>query len=221
LSGPLWIAVQANGNVKIFSIIYSIILLFNVPMTYLLYFIGYAPEWMLYARIFINIVGIIWELFYVRHLVDLNLKKYVKQVVWPITLITVVSVLLTYIVMDMFEGLGRDAAAVEFVSKFSPYGIISTRGNIIKHAKTLGLCTVQRFFIVDGQSVKTALETVRQTKPSYAELMPGLVYKAIQAFAEEKTPIIAGGLVSTEEEVSKALEAGAVAVSTSVKELYN
>lgn len=107
LSGPLWIAVQANGNVKIFSIIYSIILLFNVPMTYLLYFIGYAPEWMLYARIFINIVGIIWELFYVRHLVDLNLKKYVKQVVWPITLITVVAVLLTYIVMDMFEGFAK------------------------------------------------------------------------------------------------------------------
>lgn len=123
--------------------------------------------------------------------------------------------------MDMFEGLGRDAAAVEFVSKFSPYGIISTRGNIIKHAKTLGLCTVQRFFIVDGQSVKTALETVHQTKPSYAELMPGLVYKAIQAFAQEKTPIIAGGLVSTEEEVNKVLQAGAVAVSTSVKELYN
>ena len=105
LSGPLWISVQADGNVKTFSIIYSIILLFNVPVTYLLFSLGYAPEWMLYARIFINIIGVIWELLYVRHLVGLNLKEYVKQVIRPITIITIVTVLLSYIAKDISEGV--------------------------------------------------------------------------------------------------------------------
>ena len=122
--------------------------------------------------------------------------------------------------MDMTDGLGKDAAAVEYVSKLGVFGVISTRGNIIKTARSLGLCTVQRFFIVDGQSVKTALETVHQTKPSYAELMPGLVYKAIREFSTESTPIIAGGLVNTAEEIKTAFDAGAVAVSTSESSLW-
>ena len=123
--------------------------------------------------------------------------------------------------MDMIDGLGKDAAAVEYVAKLAPYGIISTRGNIIKQAKALGLCTVQRFFIVDGRSVATAQDTVRQTKPAFAELMPGLVDKAIGEFRAENLPIIAGGLISSPDEVEKALAAGAVAVSTSEHSLWN
>lgn len=104
LSGPLWISVQANGNVKVFSIIYSIILLFNVPVTYLLFCLGYAPEWMLYARILINILGVFWELIYVHHLVGLSLREYVKQVIVPILIITILTILLPYSVKNVFEG---------------------------------------------------------------------------------------------------------------------
>ena len=97
---------------------------------------------------------------------------------------------------------------------------VATLENIIKHAKSLGMCTVQRFFIVDGQSVKTALETIHQTKPSYAELMPGLIYIAITEFSAEQTPIIAGGLINKKEELLAAINSGAVAVSTSEDSLW-
>lgn len=122
--------------------------------------------------------------------------------------------------MDMMEGLGKDSSAVEYVSKLGVYGIISTRGNIVKTAKAMGLCTVQRFFMVDGQSVKTALDTLRQTKPTYAEIMPGTVYKVIKEFSSEGIPIIAGGLVNTVNETQQAFCEGAVAVSTSESSLW-
>lgn len=93
-------------------------------------------------------------------------------------------------------------------------------GNLIKFAKSCGLCTVQRFFIVDGRSVETALDTLRQTKPMFAELMPGLVCKTVRTFSETGLPIIAGGLVTTPEEVRDAFEAGAYAVSTSARLLW-
>lgn len=125
-----------------------------------------------------------------------------------------------FIHVDMIDGLGKDNAAVDFIHRLGFFGIISTRGNIIKHAKSLGMCTVQRFFIVDGQSVKTALETIHQTKPSYAELMPGLIYKAITEFSAEQTPIIAGGLINKKEELLAAINSGAVAVSTSEDSLW-
>lgn len=123
--------------------------------------------------------------------------------------------------MDMIEGLGKDGAAVEYVASLAPYGVISTRGNLVKQAKAAGLCTVQRFFIVDGRSVETALDTVRQTKPAFAELMPGLVDKAIRAFSDEGLSIIAGGLISTPDEARRALTSGAVAVSTSARTLWD
>ncbi len=126
-----------------------------------------------------------------------------------------------YLHMDMIDGLGKDAAAVDYVASLGLYGIISTRGNIIKAAKNAGLYTVQRFFIVDGRSVTTALDTLHQTKPTYAELMPGLVYKAIKAFHDGGFPIIAGGLIGTPDEVKCALDAGACAVSTSEQALWN
>lgn len=117
--------------------------------------------------------------------------------------------------MDMIDGLGKDSAAVEFIARLGVFGVISTRGNIIKHANALGLCTVQRFFIVDSRSLTTALETVHQTKPSYAELMPGIVCKAISEFSKEQTLVIAGGLINTVSEAENAFNMGATAVSTS------
>ena len=122
--------------------------------------------------------------------------------------------------LDMIEGLAKDAAGVEYAAGLAPDGIISTRGNLIKLAKSYGLCTVQRFFIVDGRSVETALDTLRQTKPTFAELMPGLVCKAVRTFSESGIPVIAGGLVTAPEEVREAFEAGAYAVSTSAKALW-
>lgn len=106
LSGPLWICVQANGNVKVFSIIYSILLLFNVPVTYILFLTGCAPEGMLYARIVINIVGIIWEVLYVNKLVGLNLTGYTKEVLFPIFMVSFSTVIITLLVKDVSGGFG-------------------------------------------------------------------------------------------------------------------
>ncbi len=122
--------------------------------------------------------------------------------------------------VDMIEGLGKDSAGIEYVASLAPHGIISTRGNLIKAAKAIGLCTVQRFFIVDARSVETALDTLKQTRPTYAELMPGLVCKAIRTFTATGLPIIAGGLITTPEEVLLARKAGAAAVSTSARDLW-
>lgn len=104
LSGPLWISVQANGKVKVFSIIYSIVLLLNIPATYLLFYLGYAPEWMLLARIILNVIGLTWEVIYVRWLVGIDLIGYIREVINPIVIVTILTILVTYFVKDVFTG---------------------------------------------------------------------------------------------------------------------
>ena len=68
--------------------------------------------------------------------------------------------------------------------------------SIIKLAKDSGICAVQRFFVVDSQSVHTSLEAVKTSKPDMIEIMPGVVEKVIKYMKEKvSVPIIAGGII--------------------------
>ena len=101
-----------------------------------------------------------------------------------------------FIHMDFAEGIGKDRAGLEFLKHLGADGILTTKTNMIRPAKDLGLITVQRFFIVDSHSVDTAVESIRIAKPDIVEIMPGVVSKKIKEFAQKvSTDILAGGLV--------------------------
>ncbi len=126
-----------------------------------------------------------------------------------------------FIHVDFTEGLGKDKVGLKVLHNFSADGIISTRTNIIKMAKDLGLLTVQRFFLVDSHSYDTAIESIKSAHPDMIEVMPGLVSREIKKFtASLKIPVIAGGLIETKEEIYEALSSGASAISTGKADLW-
>ncbi len=123
--------------------------------------------------------------------------------------------------MDLAEGIGKDKSGIEYVKQKGVDGIISTRVSIIKAAREAGLFTVQRFFIVDSQSVSTTLEGIKASKPDMIEIMPGIATKVIADLKGKlNIPIIAGGMIESRMEVRDALQSGATAVSTSKRELW-
>ncbi len=127
-----------------------------------------------------------------------------------------------FIHMDFAEGIGKDRAGLKYVKMMGADGILTTKTALIRNAKDIGLTTVQRFFIVDSHSVDTAVESIKIAAPDVVEIMPGVVDKKIAEFAEKvDTPILAGGLIEFEYEVDKALMAGAKAVSTACRKLWN
>lgn len=127
-----------------------------------------------------------------------------------------------FIHMDFVEGIGKDRAGMAYLKSIGVDGILTTKTNMIRPAKDLGLITVQRFFIVDSHSVDTAVESIRIAKPDVVEIMPGVVEKKIKEFAEKVSmEILAGGLIEFKEDVDTAIEAGATAVSTADRELWN
>lgn len=127
-----------------------------------------------------------------------------------------------YLHMDLIEGMGRDEAAIRYVAEaVRPEGIISTKASVVKWAKAAGLRTVFRIFIVDSQSRKTAGSNIGGLKADAVEIMPGIMPEVIRDFAASgSATYIAGGLVSTSEQVTAALRAGAAAVSTSAEQLW-
>ncbi len=126
-----------------------------------------------------------------------------------------------FIHIDLATGIGKDKSGIQFAKEMGVDGIISTRVNIIKNARELGLTTVQRFFIIDFHSVDTTVDFVKSSRPDTIEVMPGIATKSIRKIREMvSVPIIASGLIESHNEINKVLECGAIAISTGNQELW-
>lgn len=123
---------------------------------------------------------------------------------------------------DLIDGLKSDEPAAEFLAQeVRPAGIISTRNNVLLTARKKGLITIQRFFLLDSLALDNSLVQIEKTKPDFVELLPGIMPSIIRQFADTtQVPVIAGGLIRSEEDVRNSLAAGAVAVTTSRKSLW-
>lgn len=126
-----------------------------------------------------------------------------------------------FIHIDLADGIGKDKTGIEWLKKLGADGVISTRTQLIRAAHDNGLLAVQRFFMLDSKGMHSVAETIENTRPDLIEIMPGVIPKALKLFSRQEIPVIAGGLIETKQEVTAALSAGAVAVSTGRKELWN
>lgn len=127
-----------------------------------------------------------------------------------------------FIHVDLVEGFSRDATALRYINdEIKPDGIISTKNSQLKAAKSLGMLTVQRIFIIDSLSIDTAVKASQMINPDAIEIMPGIMPRITKQLSESSdVPVIVGGLISEKEEVKNALENGALGVSTSSKPIW-
>ena len=123
--------------------------------------------------------------------------------------------------LDLIGGLGSREVAVDFIARTTKAdGIISTKGQLIRTAREMGLVTVQRFFALDSKGMESIEETLHAGTPHLMEIMPGVITKAIRRFQSFGIPVIAGGLLEAKTEVTEALSAGAAAISTGAEALW-
>jgi glycerol uptake operon antiterminator len=119
--------------------------------------------------------------------------------------------------MDLVEGLKSDASGIRFVAqRFQLTGIISTKATCIKLAREAGLRAILRVFVLDSSALRSGLQHAQLCRPDSVEVLPGVSEKIIRLAAKQfKVPIIAGGLIEDNEDLQRAIDAGAGAVSTS------
>ena len=126
-----------------------------------------------------------------------------------------------FVHIDLAEGIGKDKTGIKWLAGLGISGIISTRANLIRSAKECGLTAIQRFFVLDSKGMNSISEMIDAARPDLIEIMPGVIPKALSLFSEKGIPVIAGGLIETKAEVTAALGAGAVAVSTGKSDLWS
>lgn len=124
--------------------------------------------------------------------------------------------------IDLIQGLKADAYGVEYLAReVKPDGILSTRGSVIEAIKKHKLIAIQRLFLLDSLSLQNNVQQSSRYQADYIEVLPGNMPKVIkQIHTSSNIPIIAGGLITTREEVDAAIAAGAEAVSTSCTDLW-
>lgn len=126
--------------------------------------------------------------------------------------------------IDLIGGLGRDQAAVRFLKeKAQVHGVVTPNSQLIITGRKEGLLTVHRVFAHDSPSIETGIRVLKQSKPDFIEVLPGVALPRVVDYLREhfQQPLIAAGLVKTAEDVWRILQAGAVAVDTSAENLWN
>lgn len=118
--------------------------------------------------------------------------------------------------IDLIEGLASREVGVDYIKEHTGAdGIISTKAQIVRYAKGLGLIAIRRFFLLDSISLDTISKNSQTADADAYEVLPGVIPKIITQISSEcDKPIIASGLIRDKEDVVSALSAGAIAVSS-------
>ena len=129
---------------------------------------------------------------------------------------------MVFVHMDLINGLGNKEVAVDFIREHTGVdGIISTKPQLVKRAKELGLFGILRIFVIDSMDFGNIEKQCASLVPDAVEILPGLMPKIIKKLCSTvNVPIIAGGLISDKEDVMNALTAGAVAISVTNQRVW-
>lgn len=129
---------------------------------------------------------------------------------------------LSIVHVDLITGLSPKEIAVDFIRQHTGAdGIISTKPTMIRRAKELGMFTVMRFFVLDSLSLDNIHKQLSQVKPDFIEVLPGVMPKIIRRVCGQvRTHVIAGGLITDREDIMTALDAGAIAVSSTNQQVW-
>ncbi len=127
-----------------------------------------------------------------------------------------------YIHVDLLDGFSKDLIALEYINEnVRPDGIITTKSNLVKGAKNMGLFSIQRLFMLDSLSLETGIKSIKETQPNAVEILPGIMPKITRTIHREtRFPIITGGLIMEKLDVIQSLKAGAIGISTSKEDIW-
>lgn len=130
--------------------------------------------------------------------------------------------ILPFVHIDFIDGLSAKESAVDFIKYYTcASGIVTTKPGQVKRAHALDLMAIQRFFVFDAISQKNIRNQMQSCSADAAEVLPGVISSVIQYLSKDsRLPLITGGFINTQKEIEQALKSGALAITTSIPNLW-
>ena len=104
-SGPLWISVQATGDIKRYQILMSLLIFSNLPIMYILLLLNLSPVYVVAVRTIINFMVHFIRIGYLKKHQDFPSTYYMKDVMVPITIMTLLSLPLSLYMVRFSDSL--------------------------------------------------------------------------------------------------------------------
>jgi O-antigen/teichoic acid export membrane protein len=97
LSYPIVTAAQATGKIKLYQAVVGGILLLNVPVAWIVLFMGAPAYSVMIVAIVLTFIACIARLLILKRLIDYSIRQFFRTVIIPICVISVVSAILPII----------------------------------------------------------------------------------------------------------------------------
>jgi glycerol uptake operon antiterminator len=128
-----------------------------------------------------------------------------------------------FVNLDAVEGLAADSAALAFLATDLGFsGVLSVKPHLLRDASRFRLRTIQRIHALDSTGLETGLNSVGQPPPYAIAVAPAVAIPQVMATIRESTsaPVWGTGFISTPEQATAVLAAGASVVSSAQLEVW-
>ena len=98
ISGPLMAGLQATGKIKAYQALVGILLILNLPISYVFFKHSNTPEYVFYVSIVISIIALILRIYFVRVNLKLSVNSFLKVVLLPIIVVSVITFTSLYLI---------------------------------------------------------------------------------------------------------------------------
>jgi len=99
--GPLTQTVRAMGNIRNYQIAVGAVTLLTVPVSYILFKLGYPPESAFVVLIIIYFVATFIRLFILKQLVEFPVKKYIRNVLFVNIIVTLLASIAPVVIYNL------------------------------------------------------------------------------------------------------------------------
>lgn len=130
---------------------------------------------------------------------------------------------IAFVNIDLVGGLSSDQTGIRLLKNlFRVDGITSSNSMNVNFSKSIGLYTIQRFFLIDSRSLFSGLNALKTTKSDAIEMLPGPLAIKFKSLIKEVKDVhlISGGFIDNKESITKIYNAGFSGVTTSEKSLW-
>lgn len=128
VQGPLWVSAQATGKIRNYQVLMSVLILLNLPITYVLLIFFKNPEIALIVRVAVNFITAVARVIYLNHLYDFPVGRYIKDVILKCLIVLVISYPIPYLVHNMSGTTLIDTLANVFIAMISATVFIALIG---------------------------------------------------------------------------------------------
>lgn len=91
LSGSIITSLLATGKIKWYQVVVGSVMLLNIPVSYLLLKCGMPIIIPLWVSLIITIISLVLRLFFCKNLLSLSIRKYLKLVIRPVIIVSIIS----------------------------------------------------------------------------------------------------------------------------------